>query len=250
MVIRGLLICLLFGCVLKFQRKPVFTRMAVQRWSLIRAFLELLATLTFLTGLSLLPLATNVTLAFASPMILAVLAAIILSERVSSVRWMVIGCGFIGVMLITEPFQATMNWAVLLPLACAFFVALRDIATRYIPAKIPSLQLAFTNAWVVMLGGGCLSIFQGWETIPPEWYFWFIGLAIAMSVGYTCYIMGTRTGDLSFIAPFKYSSIILAIIIGYLVWGDVPNLSMIIGSSIIIVSGIFLLGHEKRKKPV
>ncbi len=154
MFIRGILACGIFALVLKFRGMPVFYRPALHRWNLLRGLLELLATLSFLTGLSLLPIATASTLGFSSPIFLALLASIFIREKVGWLRWGVILAGFGGVMLISNPFSENANWAVVFPLACAFFVALRDLAIRFVPQNLPSLQVAFTNAWIVMLGGG------------------------------------------------------------------------------------------------
>lgn len=247
MFIRGLLACGIFAIVLSLKGQPVFFRPALHRWNLMRSLLELLATLAFLTGLSRLPLATASTLGFSSPIILALLASILINERVNLTRWLVILAGFGGVMLITNPFAETANWAMIFPLAAAILVALRDLAIRFVPHDIPSLQVAFTNAWIVMLGGGAYSLFQGWGVAEIHWYYWFIGLAIAMYFGYVFYIIGTRLGELSFIGPFKYTSIILAFIYGYLIWGEKPTAMMLMGAAIIILSGIYLITHEKRR---
>ncbi len=247
MFIRGLLACLIFAVVLKRNGYPILYRPALHRWNLGRALLELLATLFFLTGLSLLPIATASTLGFSSPIFLALLAGFVINERVGLIRWLVILVGFGGVMLITNPFADSASWAVILPIACAFFVALRDLAIRFVPSELPSLQVAFTNAWVVMLGGGVYSLFQGWGSAPAHWYLWFIALAIAMYCAYVFYIIGTRLGELSFIGPFKYTSIVLAFTYGYLIWDERPTPTMLAGAAIIIASGIYLIGHEKRR---
>lgn len=247
MFLRGLLACLMFALVLKFRRQPVFYRPALQRWNLLRGLLELFATLSFLTGLSLLPIATASTLGFSSPIILALLASLLIREPVSWLRWTVIFAGFGGVLLISNPFAENASWAVVLPIACAFFVALRDLAIRFVPPELPSLQVAFTNAWIVMLGGGIYSLVQGWEFPPADWYLWFIALGGAMYCGYLFNIIGTRTGEMSFIAPFKYTSIILAFVYGYLIWGDEPTVPMFTGAAVIVVSGIILISNEKRQ---
>lgn len=247
MFLRGALICIIFACVMRLRSQPVFNRRSLHRWNLLRALFELCATLAFMTGLSLLPIAVASTLGFASPIFLALLAATILKENVSLDRWIVILVGFGGVMLITNPFSETASWAVIFPIICAFFVALRDIAIRYVPAEIPSSQVAFTNAWIVMLGGGIYSIYQGWGEADLEWYLWFIGLGGALYCGYLFLIIGSRLGELSFIGPFKYVSILIAITYGYLIWGDQPTLAMLAGASIIVISGIILVSTEKRR---
>ena len=247
MFLRGALICLIFACVIKFRGQDIIQRRSFHRWNLLRAGFELCATLLFMTGLSLLPIAVASTLGFSSPIFLALLAGLVLNERVGLERWLVILVGFGGVLLITNPFSAQASWAVVFPICCAFFVALRDLAIRFVPVDLPSSQVAFTNAWVVMLGGGLYSLYQGWGDADPEWYLWFIGLGAALYTGYYCLIIGSRLGELSFIGPFKYVSIILALVYGYLIWDDEPSLSMLAGAGIIVISGILLLSSEKRR---
>jgi len=247
MFLRGLLACGIFALVLRFRGQPILYRPALQRWNLLRGLLELLATLSFLTGLSLLPIATASTLGFSSPIFLALLASLLIREKVGWLRWSVIFAGFGGVMLISNPFAENASWAVVFPLACAFFVALRDLAIRFVPQELPSLQVAFTNAWIVMLGGGLYSLYQGWGEADPVWYLWFFGLAGALYCGYLFLIIGSRLGELSFISPFKYISIIIAIVYGYLIWGDKPSLSMLAGALVIVISGIILVSTEKRR---
>ena len=247
MFLRGALVCILFAGMMLWRRQPVFNRRTLHRWNLLRALFELGATLSFLTGLSLLPIAVASTLGFSSPLFLALLAAVLLRENVGLERWLTILVGFGGVMLITNPFSESASWAVIFPVICAFFVALRDIAIRFVPNELPSSQVAFTNAWVVMLGGGIFSLFQGWGEADPGWYLWFLGLAGAIYCGYLFFIMGSRLGELSFIGPFKYVSIIIAIIYGYLIWGDKPTTTMLAGAAIIVFSGIILVSSEKRR---
>ena len=247
MFLRGALICVIFACVMRLRGQPVFQRRSLHRWSLYRALFELCATLFFLTGLSLLPIAVASTLGFSSPIFLALLAALVLKEKVGLDRWFIILIGFGGVLLITNPFAAGASWAVIFPIVCAFFVALRDIAIRYVPNDLPSTQVAFTNAWVVMIGGGLYSIYQGWGEADLQWYLWFIGLGIAIYGGYLFLIIGSRLGELSFIGPFKYVSILLALLYGYLIWDETPTLTMLAGAAIIVISGIILLSSEKRR---
>ena len=247
MFIRGMVVCLIFATFLLASGKPIFSRRVFHRWNIIRGLLELGATFAFLTGLSMLPLATASTLGFSSPIFLAVLVAIFLKEKVSWLRWLIIFGGFSGVLMITNPFSEAMNWAVVFPIICAILVALRDMAIRYVPNDIPSMQVAFTNGWIVMLGGGLLTPFQGWSSVNIGWYIWFPALGAAMFCGYFFYIVGTRMGELSYIGPFKYTSVVLAIFIGYLIWDEKPTMLMLGGAMVIVLSGIVLLTSENRK---
>ena len=245
--LRGALICIIFALVMRLRRQPVFGPQSFHRWNLLRGLFELGATLSFLTGLSLLPIAVASTLGFSSPIFLALLAALVLKENVGTGRWAIVLLGFGGVLLITSPFSEEASWAVVFPLVCAFFVALRDLAIRYVPASIPSSQVAFTNAWIVCLGGGLFSVLQGWGEADWSLYLWFFAIAGAMYCGYLFFIVGSRIGELSFIGPFKYVSILVALIYGYLIWGDRPTLVMLAGALVIVASGIILVSTEKRK---
>lgn len=247
MFLRGAVICIIFAFVMGLRRQPVFDRQILHRWNLLRGLFELCATLAFLTGLSLLPIAVASTLGFSSPIFLAILATLVLKEKVGIDRWIVILIGFGGVIMITNPFSDSASWAVIFPIICAFFVALRDIAIRYVPQEIPSSQVAFTNAWIVMLGGGLYSLYQGWGTADWQWYLWFPVLGGILYSSYLLLIIGTRLGELSFIGPFKYISILIALVYGYLIWGDQPTWNMIGGALVIIVSSIILLSSEKRR---
>jgi drug/metabolite transporter (DMT)-like permease len=247
MFLRGALVVVIFAGVMRLRGQAVFQRRSLHRWNLLRALFELGATLFFLTGLSLLPIAVASTLGFSSPIFLALLATTLLKEKVGFERWAVILTGFGGVLLITNPFSSEASWVVIFPLVCAFFVALRDIAIRYVPNDLPSTQVAFTNAWVVTLGGGLYSIYQGWGDADLHWYLWFIALGTAIYSGYLCLIIGSRLGELSFIGPFKYVSILIAILYGYLIWDEKPTLTMLAGATVIVISGIILLSSEKRR---
>jgi len=247
MFLRGAVICTIFATIMCLRRQPIINRNTLHRWNILRALFELGATLAFLTGLSLLPIAVASTLGFASPIFLALLATILLKEKVGPGRWAIILLGFGGVMLITNPFSDSASWAVIFPIICAFFVALRDIAIRYVPQDISSPQVAFTNAWIVTIGGGLYSIYQGWGEADLWWYLWFIALGGVLYCGYLFLIIGSRLGELSFIGPFKYISILIALVYGYLIWGDQPTLTMLGGALIIVLSGIILLSTEKRR---
>jgi drug/metabolite transporter (DMT)-like permease len=100
---------------------------------------------------------------------------------------------------------------------------------------------------MVMLGGGIYSFYQGWGEADLHWYLWFIALGVILYSGYLSLIIGSRLGELSFISPFKYVSIIIAFIYGYLIWGEQPTLNMFAGAAIIVFSGIILISTEKRR---
>ena len=246
--LRGLVVCILFVILLSWKKQPILPRASWNRWNILRSVFELLVACTYLAGLVLLPLATAVILVFSSPIMLTVLAALVLKEKVGWRRWSAVLVGFIGVIFVADLQQASLDsWAIILPLTAAFITALRDIFVRNIPSVLSSTQIAFTTAWVVTLGGLATLPF-GWQAISIE----HIGLlsigGVLVMAAYLTYIVTTRIGELSFLAPFKYASIPLAMLIGYLVWGDVPTANSYIGTVIIISSTLFILVRRNKKK--
>jgi len=246
--LRGVLVCVLFSILLTFKKQQIIPTAAWNRWNLLRSIFEVAIAGCYLTGLVLLPLATAVILVFCGPLMLTILAATILKEKVGWRRWCAVVTGFIGVILVADLQQASLSsWAVVLPLMAAFLTALRDICVRNIPSILSPTQIAFTTAWMVTLAGLATLPF-GWQAINAG-HLGYLAIASIFIMGaYTTYVITTRMGELSFVAPFKYSSIPLAMFIGYLVWGDIPSSSSILGTVVIIASGVFILIRRKQSK--
>ena len=130
---------------------------------------------------------------------------------------------------------------------CAVLIALRDIAVRYVPQDLSSLQIAFTHGWIVTLGGFALTFYQGARPMPAHWWPWVALMAVLVFAGYYCNVVGTRIGELSYVAPFKYAGVPLAFVIGYLVWGDRVSSTMLLGAGVIVAAGIALVVTENRR---
>ena len=245
--VRGILVCLLFSLLLTCKRQQILPKEAWNRWNLLRSVFEVAIAGCYLTGLVLLPLATAIILVFCGPIMLTILAATVLKEQVGWRRWSAVVIGFIGVLLVADLQRDSLNsWAVILPLTAAFITALRDIFVRNIPSVLSSSQIAFTTAWMVTLAGLSTLPF-GWQALNSQ-QLWLLAIASLFIMGaYTTYIITTRMGELSFVAPFKYSSIPLAMLIGYLVWGDIPSGNSILGPAVIIASGMFILLRKRVK---
>lgn len=248
--LRGVIVCILFTLLLRYQKQSLFPEQCWNRWNMLRSILELLVACCYLVGLTLLPLATALILVFSAPVMLTILASLILKEKVGWRRWSAVVTGFIGVILVADLQEVSLSsWAILLPLLAAFLTALRDIFMRNVPAALTSTQVSFTIAWVVTLGG-LATLPLGWNPVTPQ----HLGLlslgAVFILSAYLSYVIATRIGELSFISPFKYTSIPLAMLIGYLVWGDIPSTMSYIGTAVIVASSMFILIRTDKKKAV
>ncbi|MGE0499500.1 MAG: DMT family transporter [Rhizobiaceae bacterium] len=212
----------------------------------LRAACETAATVCFLVALAHLPLATVSAVLQALPLAVTMGAALAFSEKVGWRRWLAILIGFAGVMIIVRPGFEGFSVYSLLTLVCVFFAAVRDLVTKRIPAPIPSLLVSFVTAvTVTACGAALIEPMGGWSPLTP----WNVGmLAVGASmlvVGYQFIIEAMRMGDISFIAPFRYTALLWAIVLGFVVFGDVPDLAMAIGAAIVVGSGLFTLYRER-----
>ena len=154
----------------------------------------------------------------------------IFGEPVGWRRWSAIVAGFIGVLIIVRPGLAGFSQFSLFALVSVAFCALRDLATRRIPAQIPSLFITLLTTVTVTTAGGAILVPLGGWTPPSARALGLLALAaVLLLIGYQCIIMALRSGDISAVAPFRYSALLWAMLLGYLVFGDVPDAMMVTG---------------------
>ena len=191
-----------------------------------------LASSTFLMILSVerLPLGDVFAINHASPLILTAMAAFLLGERVGWRRWCAVLTGFLGVLIMLRPTPAAFQVAALLPLSVAVLSATRDVITRKISATDSSTATLAVTTTVILVVGLGLCLVTGWKPIDPA-DLWLFALAEAKIV-----------------APFKYCTIVWAMVIGYLFWGDVPDAWILTGGSLVVASGLYILHRERKRR--
>ncbi len=221
-------------------------RYLLQPMVILRAICETLATVFFLIALAQLPIATVSAVLQALPLAVTMGAALVFGEGVGWRRWLAIMAGFAGVAIIVRPGMEGFNAYALVALVCVGFCAIRDLATRRIPADVPSLLVSTVTAVVVTVCGGFLvRPMGGWSSPSPLAIVLLAFAATLLIVGYQFIIKAMRLGDISFVAPFRYTALLWSIFLGLVVFGDVPDLPMIIGAAIIIFSGLYTLYREQ-----
>lgn len=210
-----------------------------------RAALDALATMAYLTSLFHLPIGNASAINMASPMFIALYAAIAWRERVSISRWLAMAGGFAGVLLIVQPAADAFNaWSLLCLFATLLHTA-RDLVTRKIALAVPSILITLTTSIAVLLLTGPWSVLQGWVPIDRAQLALLAIASVFLSCAYYLVIIGMRSGDLSLVAPFRYTALIYALLLGWLVWGDVPNAWSWSGIVLMVASGLFML-HRQR----
>jgi drug/metabolite transporter (DMT)-like permease len=212
---------------------------------LLRAlFLPVMTGLNF-WALQYLQLAETGAIQFSVPLIIALLAAPVLGERMDRAHWAAIVVGFIGVLLIVRPGTQGFHPALLLSLIVAFLYALFNLLTRRLAAHdSPETTQLFSSV------GATLALMPfalaAWQT-PATAHQWSILILIGAAGGLGHYLLALahRYAPASVLAPFLYQQIVWMMLLGYLVFGDVPDTAVVIGAAIVIVSGGYLLYRER-----
>jgi drug/metabolite transporter (DMT)-like permease len=221
---------------------------------LTRAFCELFATVAFLVALAHMPLANVSAVLQSLPLAVTMGAALVFREPVGWRRWGAILVGFTGVMIIVRPgFEGFSSYS-LMALVCVLFCAIRDLATRQIPREIPTLIPSVVTAATVAACGGFLIVpFGGWTPMDGGQTLRLAGAALMLIPGYVFIILAMRTGEVSFVAPFRYTALLWAIVLGWVVLSEVPDPLMLAGAALVVGSGLFSLYRERvrgRGRPI
>jgi drug/metabolite transporter (DMT)-like permease len=254
MLVRGGFATLLIGAIAWHRGALRVPAGALDLMFVLRVCGEVFATLCFLTALAHLPLANVSAILQALPLGVTMGAALIFSEPVGWRRWLAIGCGFVGVLIIVRPGLEGFSIYSLFALACVFFCVVRDLATKRISDRVPSLFVTTATAAAVSVIGGMLLVpYGGWQPVASVDWLLLLGAAALLVVGYQFIIMAMRLGEISYIAPYRYTALLWAMLLGFLVFGDVPDGAMTLGALVIIASGLYTLYREQvigRTRPV
>ena len=213
----------------------------------VRTFCEIGATITFIAALGHLPLANISAVLQALPLTVTMGAALFFGETVGWRRWIAIGIGFTGVMVIVRPGFEGFSVFSLLALVTVLFSTMRDLITRLIPDEVPSMLVSSATAVAVTLVGGVITTAGNWTPLSVDTLALLAGAAILLLVGYQFIIMAMRQGDISIVAPFRYTALVWALILGYLLFNEVPDMAMILGASAIVLSGLYTLYRERKR---
>lgn len=212
----------------------------------LRVLGEVASTITFFIALVQMPLAVLSSILQALPLAVTAGAALFLGERVGWRRVAAICVGFLGVLLIVRPGPDGINIYALVALASVAFVVLRDLATRRLPASVPSTTMAFLSALSVTVVGAVLSLAEPWQPVPQSGYVLLPLAGVFVVTGYIFIIRVMRVGEVSFTTPFRYTSLLVALVLGWVFFGEWPDGITLLGAAIVVASGLFTLLREAR----
>ncbi|MDP2619952.1 MAG: DMT family transporter [Hyphomicrobiales bacterium] len=221
-------------------------RRLAQQAVLWRTVGEIGSTLLYLSALMAMPIGNATAILQVVPLAATAASALFLAEAVGWRRWSAAAFGFFGTMLIIRPGMEGFNWASLLALSAIAFIVLRDLSTRWIARDLPSMAVTAVSAVAVAVAGAGLGLSEDWIAVSSRELALLAGAAVCLVGGYLTGIMAMRSGEVSAVAPFRYSIILWALILGYLVWGDVPRPATLVGIAIVVAAGIYTFEREAR----
>ena len=219
----------------------VSLRHVSDRWVFIRSLMDGVASLVYLSALFHMPMANANAINMSTPLLIALLSALLLNHRVSPRHWFIIALGFVGVLLVVQPQAEGFNAWAWVALAGTLCHAFRDLAVGFIPDDVPSslitLSTAFTATWMA----GAWAVFHPWQSVSGSAWCLLAAAAALLSAGYFALVKATRIADMSVIAPFRYVGLLTAVVMGYMVWGDVPNAWAWGGMALLVGAGLLMI---------
>ncbi len=234
--------------VLALRRGERVLHPAILSWPiLVKSVCEVAGRLGYTLAIALTPLSNASAILQATPLVVVAGAALIFGEQVGWRRWAAIAAGFVGVLIILRPGMEGFRPASLFTVLGMLGFAGRDLATRAAAPVLSNVQLGIYGFFMLIPTGAAILAVTGGAVLPgaPE----MVGLVLATTFGVAAYYGLTaamRMGEVSVITPFRYTRLIFALALGVLVFGESPDAPMLIGSAIIIASGLYTLARARK----
>jgi len=262
MTIRGVVAILILLALIAFSVGLAALKLHHPGYHLLRGLLMFIAFMAFYIGLADISLTMATALFFTAPFFITLLSIPLLGERVGARRFASIGAGFVGVLIVLRPGSENFSLVALLPIMAAFFYALCQVLVRYArmtaPAAIMSLYASLAFAVLgplaaMLLAGGeapaaasasVRTMLMPWSMPRSTDLLLLIFTGATSAFGFMFTSWAYKNAQASRLAPFEYVMIVWVTLLSYLVWGEVPDLTTLLGICIIILSGIYVLRRE------
>ena len=212
-----------------------------------RCLAGLIAIVSIFVALRNLPLATVVSISFASPIFTTIFSIFLLKEKVGFYRWLAVFVGFVGIIIITEPGFSSFNIYYIYPIIFCLGLSYVAIAIRKLSSTEPVWLISFFFSFSILIFS-FFSLYQQW--IMPS----FIDLILLSSIGILGGIANLwlsqsyKYSEVSLVSPLKYLALVFAIIFGYLVWDEIPTIKTLMGALLVILSSFIIFRREMSLK--
>ena len=236
---------IIFLIIALLQRAPIIHKDLLNRYVITRTVLELFGALFFVIAIALTPLSSASAILQITPLLVTIGAAVFFRENVGWRRWTAVLIGFIGVLLILRPGFGGFMPASIFALLGAMFLAGRDLATRAMEVKLPSVTIALYAFLAFGISGIFIMPFNSaMIALTSTDIIYFIGASVFGVIAYYSLVIASRIGEMSVISPFRYSRIVFAMLLSVLVLKENPDSLTLIGATIIVASGLYTFLRE------
>jgi len=249
LVLRGLAACLWCVPLVLVMGHGRSLGLLANPWILGRSLCELFAILCFVYGLTQVPIADLTTIVQITPLIVLSASALIWGDHIGLRRWLLIGLGIVGALLVAQPGAASASPYAILGFVAAFGAAARDIFTRKVPAEAPALIVALSTIFTVMAGAAAGTLtFEDWAGPDLATAGLMLAAGFFLMCGHLFVFLAFRRAEPRVVAPFAYSLIIWSTLSGVLVFDEVPNALAIAGMALIVATGLGVILNERRQR--
>lgn len=246
---EGLLGAVWFGLAARRAGRVPLPLSAVSRTLVVRSGFELTGRLFYALAVVFAPISLVSAILQATPLVVVPVAARMFGETVGPRRWAVILGGFIGVLIVLRPGLSGISLTSLLALVGMLGFAGRDLATRASPPALSNDQLGVAGFGVLALSGALMLAVTQHLTLPgASGWALFAGLSVVGIFGYDALTRAMRTGQVGAVTPFRYSRLIFALVLAVTLFGERPDLPMVLGSLLIVGCGLVLLVPSRRAR--
>ncbi|MFT6091381.1 DMT family transporter [Sulfitobacter sp.] len=250
LILFGLGGALLFACIAAMNKEPLFTKDVVSRPMRIRVCFEIIGRLFYVLAISLIPLSAATVILQATPLVVVAGAALVFGEKVGWRRWAAIFVGLVGVIVIVQPGTDGFSMLSILAIIGMIGFAGRDLASRAAPASLGTSVLGFYGFLSIVVAG---ALFSFWESaafvaLDLQVSSYMLGAVLAGVAAYSCLMKAMRTGEVSAVTPFRYTRLLFGIGFGIAFFGEQLSYSMMFGSGLIVLSGLFILWRGRNTK--
>lgn len=238
---------ILFAIVARSQGQSLLNRDVLSKTMYIRVVFEVVGRLFYVLALALTPLSSTTAILQATPLIVVLGAAVLFGEKVGWRRWTAILIGLLGVLIILRPTTDSFSALSLLAVIGTIGFAARDLASRAAPLSLSTSILGFYGFVAIIIAG---LLFSVWDEKSFTWLdgrsvLYFLGAILMGACAYAALMKAMRSGDVSAVTPFRYSRLLFGIALGMTVFGEEPDMMMLLGCGIVVTSGLFILWRGK-----
>ena len=249
LIMFGLGGALIFLLVAHFKNEKIMLRDMLLLPMYVRALFEIIGRLFYVLAISLIPLSTATVIIQATPIVVVAGAAIIFGEKVGWRRWTAILLGLFGVIVIIQPTAESFSFLSILALIGMIGFAGRDLASRAAPENLSVFILGLHGFIALAFSGLIYTIWDdaNFVMIDIDTIGYMVGAVVFGVAAYSCLMKAMRTGEVSAVTPFRYTRLIFGVSLGVFFFNESLNYSTVLGTILIVISGLFILSRNKRE---